>query len=82
MKYINLIILLFVISSCKSRFSPKPTGYLRIDLEKKESVLFAPNKCPFEFHAPQYFDLHYQPSKNCWIDLTYPKHNATIHLTY
>ena len=76
-----LLILVFLFFSCKERFSPKPKGYLRIDLENKIDSLFQPVNCPFEFIAPNYFQLDYKNTV-CWIDLQYPKHRATIHLTY
>ena len=79
MKYILILILLF--SSCKERYSPKPKGYMRIDLEKKIDTLFQPLNCPFEFIAPNYFSIEYK-THTCWIDLIYPKYSATIHLTY
>ncbi len=76
-----LLILVFLFCSCKERFSPKPKGYLRIDLEKKIDSLFQPVNCPFKFVAPDYFRMEYK-NKICWVDLKYPKHRATIHLTY
>ena len=79
MRYIIIIIIL--LSSCKERFSPKPKGYMRIDLENKIDTLFHPLNCPFEFIAPKYFSVEYK-IQPCWIDLTYHKHRATIHLTY
>ncbi|RPG59360.1 MAG: gliding motility lipoprotein GldD [Flavobacteriales bacterium TMED191] len=79
MRYILIIIIL--LSSCKERFSPKPKGYMRIDLENKIDSLFQPLSCPFKFTAPNYFSVEYK-MQTCWIDLTYPKHRATIHLTY
>tara|TARA_B100000902_G_C27264729_1_gene892843 strand:+ start:294 stop:863 length:570 start_codon:yes stop_codon:yes gene_type:complete len=76
-----LLIIFFLFFSCKERFSPKPKGYLRIDLEKKVDSLFQPVSCPFEFIAPNYFTIDYK-NKICWLDLKYSKHRATIHLTY
>ena len=76
-----LLILVFLFFSCKERFSPKPKSYLKIDLENKIDSLFQPVNCPFEFIAPNYFQLDYKNTV-CWIDLQYPKHRATIHLTY
>ena len=76
-----LLILVFLFFSCKERFSPKPKGYLRIDLEQKIDSLFQPSHCPFEFIAPDYFRIDYK-NNICWLDLKYPKHRATIHLTY
>ena len=59
MKSHYLILLIILLQSCKERYSPKPSGYLRIDLEKKEMQLFKPNNCSFEFSAPNYFKLIY-----------------------
>ena len=78
--YLYLITIILILGGCKQRFSPKPKGYLRIDLEQKQDSLFQPIHCPFYFNSANYFKLKIQP--NCWIDLEYPKHNATIHLTY
>ena len=75
---IAFIIIFF--ASCKERYSPKPQGYLRIDLELPKNKLFKPENCPFYFHSSDYFIL--KNKSNCWIDLEYPKHNATIHITY
>ncbi len=76
-----LLILLFLFCSCKERFSPKPKGYLRINIEEKIDSLFQPINCPFKFIGPDYFEIEYK-NKICWLDLKYPKHRATIHLTY
>ena len=78
-KFYLILLVAFITYGCKQRFSPKPEGYLRIDLEQKKDSLFNPN-CPFYFNSANYFQL--EANKNCWIDLEYRKHNATIHLTY
>ena len=78
--YLYLISILLLFGGCKQRFSPKPKGYLRIDLELKKDSLFQPKSCPFFFNSANYFQISVK--KNCWIDIEYPKHNATIHLTY
>tara|TARA_B100000700_G_C14990836_1_gene831231 strand:- start:327 stop:863 length:537 start_codon:yes stop_codon:yes gene_type:complete len=66
--------------SCSERYSPKPRGYIRVDLAPKKDKLFAPQNCPFNFTTSNYFELIYK--NTCWIDLEYAKHNATIHMTY
>ena len=78
--YINFIIIILLSASCKERFTPKPKGYLRIDLLEKKDTLFHPKTCPFSFNIPNYFELKLK--KNCWMDLEYNRHHATIHLTY
>jgi len=74
------IIIIILLASCKERYSPKPNGYLRIDLKQKTYQLFKPENCSFSFMAAEYFQLINKP--NCWVDVIYPKHNATIHMTY
>ena len=78
--YLYFMITLLLIAGCKQRFSPKPKGYLRIDLPEKKDTLFKPLHCPFYFNTSNYFRL--KQKNNCWIDLEYLKHNATIHITY
>ena len=83
MRKLHLILLITFISyGCKQRFSPKPNGYLRIALEEKTDSLFQPKKCNFSFIAPNYLKMTYNTKKNCWLDLKFEKHKATIHLTY
>ena len=76
--YLTLIIVLCI--SCKERYSPKPNGYLRIDFQEKKHKLFKPENCAFSFMACEYFQLINKG--DCWVDLIYLKHNATIHMTY
>ncbi|MBF25716.1 MAG: gliding motility lipoprotein GldD [Flavobacteriales bacterium] len=82
MRKIHLLFIIFIIliASCKERYSPKPRGYLRIDLPEKKNTIVSPENCPFSFNIADYFQVH--SKENCWIDLKYTKHNATIHLTY
>ena len=79
-KLLYLGVFFLLLTSCKQRFNPKPNGYIRIDFENKIDSLFNVKECGFSFRTANYFILK---SKNtCWLDLKYPKHNATIHLTY
>ena len=78
--YLYFIVCVFCVISCKQRYTPKPGGYLRIDLQPKEYQLYQPENCPFYFYTSNYFAL--TNKTNCWIDLKYPEHHATIHITY
>ena len=84
MKYPYIIILILIISACQERFSPKPNGYLRINLEQKTQTIIRPAQCPFNFYAPSYWKIQNKSVQghNCWIDLNYNDQKATIHLTY
>ena len=77
--YIFLIFISLFIS-CKEEYSPKPLGYFRIDLSEKTYSIFNSN-CSFNFlHASDTKII--QDKNDCWYNLEYPRHNATIHLTY
>tara|TARA_B100001250_G_C19710284_1_gene748871 strand:+ start:314 stop:907 length:594 start_codon:yes stop_codon:yes gene_type:complete len=76
------LIILILLAGCTERFSPKPNGYLRIQLAEKEPQLLQLHSCPFEVYIPNYFRIDTLPNKRGWINLTYPRHNCTIHLTY
>ena len=81
-KYLPYIFLInfCVLISCSEDYSPKPLGYFRIDLSEKTYSIFNSN-CSFNFlHAS---DTKITQDKNdCWYNVEYPHHNATIHLTY
>ncbi len=65
-------------------YSPKPRGYFRIDMPKKEYVLYD-STCPFSFEYPRYAvmarDKH-SKDEPCWLNIDFPKFKATIHLSY
>ena len=76
------IFLLFacVLIACKESYSPKPLGYFRIDLSKKTYNSFK-SHCSFNFLRA--LDTKIIKGKSdCWYNIHYPLHNATIHLTY
>jgi len=74
------IMSILLMSGCKERFSPKPRGYLRIDLKEKIDTFLSPINCPFSFNTANYFDVVVK--NDCWLDLRYIQHHAIIHLTY
>ena len=81
-KYIYLLIII-LLTSCQQRFTPKPIGYLRFDFEEKEAKKFEVEDRFFSFQTADYFNMTIQTrNTDYWINLEYPKHNATIHLTH
>lgn len=73
----------FTLSGCKKNYYPKPYGYFRVDLPehgymKIDSIL------PFQFEMSNIADIHIKKGKHekNWIDIVYPKLNATIHCSY
>lgn len=78
-KYLAVLgILLF--SACSETYSPKPLGYFRIGLNEKEYKL-SDNECNYQFSSNKQSQL-IKGSSDCWYNIHYPAHDATIYLTY
>ncbi|MFT4524080.1 MAG: putative hemolysin [Granulosicoccus sp.] len=83
-----LIITLIGISSllvgCTDDHTPKPKGYIRIDLPEHQYEPWS-DDCAFEFEVPTYAKVMPDSSHNaepCWMDVYFPKQKARVHLTY
>jgi gliding motility-associated lipoprotein GldD len=79
---------ILILSSCDDDedavFSPKPRGYFRIDMPKKEYVKYD-STCPFSFDYPTYAVINNDKLKGaepCWLNIDFPRFRATIHLSY
>ena len=72
------------ISACDQRYTPKPTGYPRIDLPPHEyQQLKGDHPYTFEFSKYARSQPHRSEfAKEHWIDIKYPRFNATIQVTY
>jgi gliding motility-associated lipoprotein GldD len=73
-----------LLAACQQNYSPKPTGYPRIDFPSKSYRQFD-SLCPFTFKYPAYAVV--VPDKSagaseCWLDITFKQFNGKIHLTY
>lgn len=75
-----LISLTLILSACSENYSPKPLGYFRIDFPEKDYEVFNSN-CSYEFLTPSDAQIT-NGKKDCWYNIYYPKHAATIYLTY
>ena len=70
--------------SCQNDYSPKPRGYFKIDLPKKNYQVYN-NDCPFTFEYPTYAGIvtdSARDAKPCWKDVVYSGFNGRIHLSY
>lgn len=70
---------LVLLSGCKDKVLPKPSGYLRLDYPMAEYVNFE-NQCPFTFEINSKAII--KGEKDCGFTISYPKMKATIYLTY
>lgn len=74
------LLLVLLIAACGSDYTPKPSGYFRIDLPDKE---YQPSllDCPFTFEYAQYAHINNR-QENCWFDLEFTPYQGTLHMSY
>lgn len=74
--------------SCKENYVPKPHGYLKIDLPNQHIFDSTPEGLPFSFEYSTYAQLDTLRASGkfrqnlSWYNVSYPKYNAKIHLSY
>lgn len=87
----RLVYFLFVLSllalvSCggSTNHTPKPRGYMRIDLPAKSYAVFDTAALPFSFERANdaTVDLKRDEQRLKWVDLRYPDLNGIIFLSY
>jgi len=71
-------------NSCSQGYTPKPSGYVRINLPEKKYI-----KCevriPYTFEYPDYAKIVLDTSRIAepyWINIVFPDLNGKIHITY
>ena len=77
-------LLLIVMLSCDRSYTPKPTGYMRIDYPEKSYRLYA-DQAFYQFEIPGYARVEIDSSRNAepgWINVAIPQLNGKIHLSY
>jgi gliding motility-associated lipoprotein GldD len=79
------LFLLLGMAACGNPASPKPEGYLRIDLPAKSYRLFDSLPFPYRFECPVYAriapDVASRNHEPYWLNIRLPE-NATIHFSY
>jgi len=75
--------------ACNSDYVQKPRTYPRIDFPEHAYTTFDTSFCPCTFEYPIYGSVeqsHYffreEPEHPCWLNVSVPQLNATIHLSY
>jgi gliding motility-associated lipoprotein GldD len=84
-RLISLLSILVFFGCGEEISTPKPVGYFRIDLPEGEYIRKSPENCPFTFEQSTLGRLEYQVSQEdeqCWFNLSYPRFDAKIYLTY
>jgi len=78
------VLLLLLMVSCKQSYTPKPTGYLKIDYPEKSYRLYSDQEF-YQFEIPEYalIEIDSGPrAEKGWINVSVPKFNAKIHMSY
>jgi gliding motility-associated lipoprotein GldD len=78
------ILLSFALISCEQTYSPKPTGYPRIDLPQHKYRNYE-SECPFTFRYPVYAEIKKDSSvgaEPCWFQVYFSQFNANVHMSY
>lgn len=81
MNRLLLICLSISILGCTESYTPKPSGYPRIDFPEKSTFL-SESHCPFTFQQPQYTSLNFHNEDKFWFDLNFESLGGTLHMSY
>ncbi len=79
-----MVLLLLLTGSCNQSYTPKPTGYLKIDYPKKSYQLYSDQEY-YQFEIPEYATVEIDSGPRAeegWINVAIPQLNGKIHLSY
>jgi len=84
--YCLLVIACFT-SACNSDYTPRPRGYYKIDLPKKEYRVFDSAGYPYTFEYPVYGvvvkdSVFFDERPENWINIDFPQFEGRIHISY
>ena len=70
--------------SCNKTYTPKPYGYVRIDIPDTSFSSFSPENYPYCFRLSDNATIEYKTEngEKYWLDILYPRFNARIHCSY
>ena len=86
-RFINIFLslcLIGVFTSCGRSSIPRPYGYFRVDLPKHAYRVIDTLDLPYRFDLPGNAKLisHGAEGEKFWVDVYYPKLNASIYCSY
>jgi len=83
MRILNIYIVLLltiIISSCDDNIYPRPRGNVRLEYPTPEYNQYHSDELEMSFQKSDYAVV--EKKKSNWINLSYPKMKAKLHLTY
>jgi gliding motility-associated lipoprotein GldD len=88
-RIVSAVLILVMVVSCNSPYTPRPRSYYRIDLPKHAYQSFNEPGYPYSFEYPVYaritkdttlFDDN--PDNPYWINIDFPQFNGRIYISY
>ena len=80
-KYITIVVVFFILTACKEHNIPRPRGYFRIDLPKKEYRTVHLSSFSFQLSSLATIEKVKKDTLH-WINISYKKLNASIYLSF
>ena len=79
-----MIVSTFVSCGGSDNYTPKPKGYMRVDLPAKNYELYDTAALPFAFERPTLAEVELKKNERRlkWVDIKYPELNGVIFLSY
>ena len=81
--------LVVLMAACNNPYIPRPVGYFKIPLPKKEYRLFNQPGYPYTFEYPQYARIVHDtaffgdtPENPWWINVDFPQFSGRIYISY
>ena len=84
LKIAFLIIFFTTIYSCNQDYTPKPSGYMRIDFPEKKYIAYEGN-LPYCFEYPVYGKIKPDTDKYAepyWLNIEFPRYKGKLHISY
>ena len=81
---ISLLVILTIAISCDETYTPKPRGYIRIELPER-SYISLDSTFPYKFEYPSYAKLSTPKeaiNQPYMLNIDIPRYKATLFLTY
>ncbi len=89
MRFFVVFFLASLFFSCNSVYTPRPTGYFKIDFPPHQYQSFDQAGYPYSFEYPVYAAISRDtsffeatPENPWWININFPRFNATIYISY
>ena len=81
---IPILVFTAMLFSCTRTYTPKPKGFLRIELPTAQYITFDKAGMPYAFSFSRYAVIEQPPADSAmyWINISYPDINAKIYCSY